>query len=257
MTLTRGVDLPPAAVAGGGILDQARPLPDGWTRGLEFATAACLAAGEHVFCHDSPTEKEFGTTTLASFDPFGIELSVVCSTLGGARANAEREAKADQMLRGKEEGSVGQVLATGLTTAGLDTGNPSLADATSGGTAASAAAAMALIEDAIGSALMGLMAWVHVTPATLTDLVAADVVYRDMGSWRTPTGHLVVASPGYIGNIDGEIVATNEVFAGVSDIVLMNTVDRTDNRHLAVHEAAALALFDDCFNVSVAIETSP
>ncbi len=58
MTLTRGIVLPPATAVGGGILAQADPLPDGWERGVEFATEACLAAGEHLFCPDSPTEKE-------------------------------------------------------------------------------------------------------------------------------------------------------------------------------------------------------
>jgi hypothetical protein len=156
-----------------------------------------------------------------------------------------------------DEFSVGFVLATGTTQALVDTGNPDLADATSVGSGADAVAALALIEDAIATNLMGHLAWVHVTPATLVELVSATAVYRDMGSWRTPTGHLVVASPGYAGNIDDLIVATTEVFASRGEIELMSTVDRSDNRHLAVHEAAALAVMDPCFNVSVGIGTSP
>jgi hypothetical protein len=78
-----------------------------------------------------------------------------------------------------------------------------------------------------------------------------------MGSWRTPTGHLVVASPGYAGNVDGLIVATTEVFASRGEIESMSTVDRSDNRYQMVGEAPALAVFDPCFNVSVAVETSP
>jgi len=257
MTLTRGVNLPPATAVGGGILDQARELPAGWERGLGFATEACLAAGEHVFCPTSPTEKQFQGTDLAEFSPFGIEVSVVCTTLGGERANAEREDKARAALSVVDEFSVGFVLATGTTQALVDTGNPDLADATSVGSGADAVAALALIEDAIATNLMGHLAWVHVTPATLVELVSATAVYRDMGSWRTPTGHLVVASPGYAGNIDDLIVATTEVFASRGEIELMSTVDRSDNRHLAVHEAAALAVMDPCFNVSVGIGTSP
>ena len=258
MTLTRGVILPSATAVGGGTSAQARPLPDGWETGVDFATEACLIAGEHLFCPDSPTAKQFQSSSLAEFKAYGVEVSVVCTTLGGERARAEREARAFQALTVKEEGSVGQVLATGLTTAGQDTLNPSLADAASGGTGATATAALAVLEDAIATNLMGLLAWVHVTPATLVELVSATAVYSGRhGSWRTPSGHLVVASPGYVGNIDDELVATTEVFASVGSIDLVRTVDRSDNRYLAVHEAPALAVFDPCFNVSVAIGDSP
>lgn len=256
MTLTRGVVLPPATAVGGGILDQAQALPDGWERGVEFATEACLAAGEHVFCPDSPTAKSFQGTDLTEWFSYGIEVSVVCTTLGGARGNAEREEKARAALTVVDEFSVGHVLATGETTAGTDTGNAALVDAVSGGSAADAAGALAILEDSIASNLRGHLAWVHVTPARLTELLAAQALYRDFDGWRTATGHLVVASPGYVGNIDDEIVATTEVFASRGAIELMDTVDRDDNRYLAVHEAAALAVFDPCFNVSVGI-TSP
>lgn len=257
MTLTRGIVLPSISSVGGGILDLARPLPDGWTRGVEFATEACLAAGEHVFCPTSPVEKEFQGSVLADFHAFGIEVSVVCTTLGGARATAERESRAAAALSVVDEFSVGYVLATGETQAGVDTTNPSLADATSGGSAATAAGALAILEDSIASNLRGHLAWVHVTPATLVALVATQAVYRDLDGWRTPAGHVVVASPGYVGNIDDEIVATTEVFASRSPAELVDTVDRADNRYLAVHEAAALAVFDPCYNVTVGVGTSP
>lgn len=259
MTLTRGVILPSATAVGGGILAQARPLPDGWESGVDFATEACLIAGEHLFCPTSPAAKAFQGSDLAEFKAYGVEISVVCTTLGGARSQAEREARAFQALGVVEEFSVGFVLATGLTQAGQDTGNPSLADATSGGSAADEVAALALLEDNIATNLHGHLAWVHVTPATLVELAACGAVYRDelKNVWRTPSGHVVVTSPGYVGNIDGELVATTEVFAAVGEIDLVRTVDRTDNRYLAVHEAPALAVFDPCYMVSVSVVTSP
>lgn len=257
MTLTRGVVLPSATAVGGGILAQARLLPDGWERGLSFATEACLAAGEHVFCTTSPTEKSFQGTDLADFAAFGIELSVVCTTLGGARGNQELTDKGRAALEVIDEFSVGRVLATGLTAAGVDTTNPSLADAVSAGSAATAAEALAILEDEIATGLRGHLAWVHVTPARLVELVAAQAVYLDIGAWRTPSGHVVVASPGYVGNIDDEVVATTEVFADRGEIELMRTVNRSDNRYLAVLEAAALAVFDPCFLASVAVTDSP
>lgn len=257
MTLTRGVALPSGSTVGGGVLANARPAPDGWTRGLEFATEACLTAAEHVFCHDSPTDKEFQSTVLAEFEAFGIELSVVCSTLSGERNRAEREARAFQALRAKEEFSVGHVLVNGTTQAGLDTGNPALVDATSLGSAVGATAALAALENSIATNLQGYLAWIHTSPGDLVSLVAEDVVYMDdLGAWRSPGGHLVVSSPGYT-DLDGSLVASTEVFASTGTIDLIRTEDRNDNRYLAVHEAPAIAVFDPCYLVSIEIATSP
>lgn len=254
MTLTRGIILPSATAVGGGILANARPLPDGWETGVDFATEACITAGEHVFCSDSPGEKEFQGSDLAEFKAYGVEVSVVCTTLGGERARAEREARAFQALSVIDEYSVGYVLATGNTQAGVDTTNPALADAAASGTGATAPAALALVEDVIAAALHGHLAWIHVAPSTLAELVAASAIHLDdLGSWRSPTGHLIVASPAYGTTIPDEIVATTEVFASVGEIDLIRTVDRTDNRYMAVHEAPALAVFDPCFMASVGI----
>ena len=225
---------------------------------MEFATEACLAAGEHVFCPDSPSEKSFGSSTLAAFDPVLVEVGVVCSTLSGERNIAERESRAFEALQAKAEKSVGYVLATGETQAGVAVGtNPSLADATPLAAEADAVAALAAIEDAIADTLGGYLGWVHVTPATLTELLAGYAIYRDAGQWFTGTGNVVVASPGYVGNIDGQIVASTEVFAEVGNIARIATYDRSDNRYLVQHEAPAMAVFDPCFLVSVTFDASP
>jgi hypothetical protein len=259
VTLTRPITLPPSAQGGGGVLaNSAGPLPDGWTRGVEFATEACLAAGEHVLCPASPDDKTFQGTELASFAPVLIEVGVVCTTLTGERSIREREARAFEALRVKAEKSIGYVLATGETQGGdAVNSNPALVDATSGGAAADAVSALAVIEDAIADSLGGYLGYVHVTPARLAELVAGFAVYRDAGQWLTPNGNVVIASPGYIGTVDDEIVATTEVFAEVGGIERIQTVDRTDNRYLVLHEAPAIVVFDPCFNVSVAIESSP
>lgn len=255
MTLTNAVTLPPASVVGGGVLGNAGTLPAGWENGVQFAgTEVCLVAGSHQFCPTSPTDKEFQGTDIAEFDAFGVEVSVVCTTLTSAEA---RIARAQSVLPTVAEFNVGTVLATGEIN-GVDTGNPDLADATDIGDAATAADGLAIIEGSIATNLRGHLAWVHVAPSTLTALVAADVVYLDdTGQWRTPTGHLVVASPGYETPLADLIVATTEVFAEVGAVEQVRMVDWTDNRHLAVHEAPALAVFDPCFNVSVDINTSP
>jgi hypothetical protein len=253
VTMTQPVVLPSATAAGGGLLAQADPVPGGWTRGaVDFATDACLAAGTHVYCATSPTEKEFQGFALAAFEAFVVEVGVTCTTLSGRARNDEAEAKARRALSVKAEFSVGSELATGAVT-----GNPSLADATGSGSAATAAEALAILEDAIATNLRGDLAFVHATPARLVELVGANVLYRDFDSWRTPSGHLVIASPGYVGNIDDELVATTPVYASLGEIDPIRTFDRELNQFLAVTEAPAIAVFDDCFNESVAITTSP
>ena len=204
MTIGIGITLPAASVVGGGLLDQARPLPDDWTRGLRFATEACLAAGEHLFCPTSPAEKTMQATDLTEFSPYGIEVSVICSTLGGGDAFAIREARANQALAAKADVSVGYVLATGELQSGVDTGNPGLVDAVSVGTGDTAVEALAILENEIAQNLGTFQAWIHATPARLTELVAGYAVYRDMNGWRSPMGHVVVASGGYVDQINDD-----------------------------------------------------
>jgi hypothetical protein len=216
---------------------------------VQFASEVCLIAGSHQFCPTSPGEKQLQGTDIAEFDPLGVEVSVVCTTL----SDTERLDRAATALSVVAEFNVGAELATGAVT-----GNPSLADATASGSAATAAEALAILEGLIASNLRGHLAWVHVAPSRLTELVAADVVHMDLvGNWRTATGHLVVASPGYETALADELVATPEVFADLGGRESIQVVDWTDNRHLAVHEAPALAVFDPCFNVSVSITDSP
>lgn len=250
MTLARDVTLPSASAVGGGVLAQARPLPDGWERGVEFATETCLIAGSHQFCPASPGEKSFQGTDLAEFDAFGVEVSVACTTL---TPFDERLAQARAALGVVAEFDVGAELATGTVT-----GNPNLGDAVSVGSAGFSKDALALVEGAIATNLRGDLAWVHVAPLRLTELLSEQAIWMDdMGAWRTATGNLVVSSPGYETALADEIVATPEVFADLGDVDLIRTTDRADNRHMAVHEAPALAVFDPCFVVSASIVLSP
>lgn len=248
MTLARDVELPLPASAGSGLLDLTRPLPAGWERGVVFATGVCLTSGIHQFCAGSPTEKSFQATDLGEFTPFGVEVSVVCTTLD---SEERRVSQARAALGLVAEASVGAEFATGATS-----GNPSLADATPSGAGATAAQALGVLEDVIAGALSGQQATVHMAPSDLVALAAASAVQQDLAGWVTPGGHRIIASAGYV-TLAGTLFATAEVFAGLGTPFEIRTVDRTDNRHLVVHEAPALAIFDPCFNVSVDITDSP
>jgi hypothetical protein len=245
MTITQPVTLPNPSAVGGGVLDRARPLPAGWERGLIFATEVCLIAGTHQFCPDTIDDKAFQATDEAAFDPYGIDVSVVCTALASTE---ERISAARSVLSVVAEYNVGAELATGAVS-----GNPSLSDATPLAAAADVVEAIAAIEQAIADGLQGHLAWVHMSPQVLTTAAAAGVVYRDFDGWRTATGHVVMASPGYATALGDTIVATPEVHAGLGEITQVRVLDHTDNRVLAVHEAFALAVFDPCFNVSVGI----
>lgn len=256
MTLARDIELPVPASVGTGILELARPLPDGWERGVTFATGVCLVAGRHQFCPEliaspgSPAEKTFQATDVAEFFPYGVEVSIECTTLSDTDYRRRQAAAALPLVA---ERQIGLAAATGTVEGGAL--NPSLADAVASGAEADAAAALGTLEDLIATNLSGQQAWVHVAPSDLVALVAAQAVYRDLSGWVTPGGHRVVASAGYT-DLAGTLTATAEWFAGFGTPELMSTIDRADNTYMAVMEAPALAVFDPCFNVSVDI-TSP
>lgn len=245
------VTLRESPVLGGGIVDLASPLSGNWTRGVTgIGTDACLTAGTHLFCPTSPGEKNFQSLDSFSFTPYAAEVSVLCSNLG---LTTEADNRARAAAAAKAEPVLGAELATGALT-----GNPSLADAVDNGLWADAVTALSGLEGIIATGFGGYEAWVHVAPSDLVLLVAGDGVWRDLGGWRTPSGHIVVSSPGYQATQEGTLVATSPVYASVGEVSGVATQDRRLNRRMAVYEAPVLAAFDPCFNEAVRFpETSP
>lgn len=240
-------------LVGGGVLALAQGFPNGtrWESGVTgIGTGACLEAGTHLFCPTSPTEKHFQGIDTFSFDAYAAEVSVECSTLS---ITTEVEDRASLAVRARAEYVAGTELATGAAT-----GNPSLADATPvATTATTAAGALASLEGAIATTFQGFEAWVHVAPYDLAALVACQVVWRDLGGWRTPSGHPVVSSPGYQTSMQGTLVASTPVTAGVgSPRGGQTTVDRATNRRMAVFEVPVIAVFDPCGLISATYEGS-
>jgi hypothetical protein len=234
----------------GGLLSAARPLPAGWERGVTFGDGWCLDPAPWPYClpdvspPPSPGEKQAqGLAPGAEFDPFGLYQAVECTTLSTDAARTE----AGETLAATADWLMGQELQTGA-----QTGNPSLEDATpvaAGG--AGYAEALATVEGQIAAELKGRLGFVHVTPADLVLLVAAQVVVRDGRTWRTPGGHVVVSSAGY--DFDGTLHATGEVFAAVSPVETRVDVDRSINQTVAYAEQIGLAVFPPCFNISVEV----
>ena len=248
MALKTVIDLPAPTRAAGGLLSAARPLPGGWERGVLFNGSTCLGPLTWPFCPPEasppPDPKTYDMLgDVAEFEPFGIYQGIECTNFSAN--NAARAAT--EALDVTAEFQLGHELATGEATS-----NPSLADATST-TAADPIEGLALAEAAAAADIYGRLAFIHVSPQMLTRLVGAQVVYREGRSWRSPNGHLVVASPGY-GVLADEIHVTSEVFASLGVPETMVDINRANNQNFAQAEQIGLAAFDPCFNVSVEVQ---
>lgn len=240
------ITLPAPRPVGNGLLAVARSLDDpSWVRGVQVNSSTCLTGLPFPYCNDPDSQTDKDTqrpSTVETFEPTGITVSVDCSTLGG-----DPQKFAEQGLDVVREYELGLELATGVTTA-----NPSLADATAlpgGGTGY--APALALLEQYMAQSLMGRLGFIHVTPADFVMLVSDDLVRLDGNTWRSPGGHVVVASPGY--DFDGVLHATGEVFAEVGGRATLNSVDRNVNTRFVTAEELGIVVFDPCFNISVTV----
>lgn len=249
MTLKTAIELPSPTRVGGGLLSAARPLPNGWERGVLFNGSTCLGPASWPYClpeespAPSPGEKQLDTASdLAEFEPTGIYQGVECTTFSQSRAAT----LATEALDVTAEYQLGLELATGV-----ETNNPNLSTATPT-SVGDVVAALASIEDQVAGALFGRLAYIHVSPGMLTELVATDLVYREGRTWRSPMGHTVVASPGYV-TLGDTIHATAEVFASLSVPETRVDVDRSINQSVAYAEQIGLAAFDPCFNIAVEV----
>jgi hypothetical protein len=127
-----------------------------------------------------------------------------------------------------------------------------LADAVLVGSANGAVEALAVLENEIAEETQGRLAFIHVSPANGVRL--AETLRFSEGRWYTPTGNLVVISPGY--HTLDDLHATGEVFANTSEAGRLNAVDRSVNTRFVTAEEAGLAVFDPCFNIAVATEAT-
>jgi hypothetical protein len=210
-------------------------------------SSTCVDGLPYPYCNnpDSPVLKESQRPPEgADFEPVGITVTVDCSTLGG-----DPQKFAEQGLDAQREIVLGRELAEGLTTA-----NPSLSDASAlpGAASNGYAPALAILEQYMAEDLGGRLGFVHVAPVDLTMLVAAQVVYREGMGWRTPSGHVVVSSPGYT-DLTGVLHATGEVYAETAGAGTLNAVDRNVNTRYVTAEELGIVVFDPCFNISVTV----
>jgi hypothetical protein len=227
-------------------LASARSVPAGWQRGVVFLANSCLGPQPWPYCPPELQDpKTFSSPgSVAEFEPFGIVVGIECTALSRESAGEH----SGEVLDVVRDYQVGVELATGATST-----NPSLADATpvvAG--AAGIVEALATVEQQIASTVYGRLGFVHVAPADLTRLLAAQAIWKDGVRWRTATGNVVVSSPGYH-TLAGTLYATGEVYAATADREFRTDLNRADNTIHALAEEIGIAVFDPCFNISVAV----
>lgn len=275
MVLKTRVNLTPPTRPAGGLLRAARPVPDGWGRGVTFTTTSCVGPFTVGTCPDGPGLKPAARPSGPhEFASFTVGAALECSTLG---RDYSPEIAAQETADVIREFAVARELLTGDASARDagpgEVGNVSLAgDVThtlsSGGDVETA---LACIEQVAAETLFGRQVFVHMPPAVAVVAAAARVIRREGARWLTPSDSIVVVSPGYDGRAPGTsapassywIYATGEVYATTGSRTTTQDVDRSVNTDTARTEDQAVAVFDPCFvaaadsGVSVCAITSP
>lgn len=257
MPLPTRITLPPSGRPVGGLLSAARPIGGDWTRGVVFSSGECLQPINVGPCSgdEAETKGQQDLSAPAEFQAFNVVQAVQCSTLG----RSEVDVLAGQALDvTREFGVARELLAAGAT------GNPSLADALVMAAAADPVTALGCLEARANAHLAGRMAFIHVSPAVGTHLLANAAIFKEGRRWYTASGNTVVISPGYDGREPGGdspgageplfMYATGEVYAEVGSgdqRQILQSVERTQNTAQAWAEDVALVIFDPCFNVAI------
>lgn len=86
-------------------------------------------------------------------------------------------------------------------------------------------AALACIEDALGTCGKGQPGMVHMTTGMLTHLAAAGAVTLAGQQWMTPNGHLVVPDAGYTGSGPGDVTDYGSQWMYGSDLIALRLSD--------------------------------
>lgn len=230
----------------GGLLNSSRRLSGPWQRGVEFSTSACIPGNLFPFCGTEGTDtKTSGSApAVAEFESVVTYTAVNCSTLGKPNDD-ELRAYANQALAIQAEVQLGETMAFGTT-------NESLTDATTVGSGTTEVEALAVLEDELADLLGNVQGTVHVSPGTLTFLFAEGAVIQNLnGTFQTPNGHVVVASPGYVG-LEG-IYGTGPVFANHEPSMVLSDIDRSVNTGTVRAEGIGIVAFDPCVNIHVTI----
>lgn len=252
---------------GGGLLEQALALPDGWERGgIAFEDPNCLAPTVMGQCPTSDEElKPTDRVGQDEFRTYELIQAVECTAMGATDVSqiAESElartrsfALAREMLTG---------FASARDTKDTITPNPSLAGtATSlGADFPTVAASLGCLEASLAALNSGRGGFILAPIAWATQALAERVIWRDGARWRTVTGAPVIIDAGFDGRAPGSALppaagaplyayATTAVWAGVGRSDTIADMNRGVNTNNARAEQVGLAAFSTCAVVAAA-----
>lgn len=189
-----------------------QPLTRAGFAGHGYQALACT--GWRVFDSCTAQTVDVGATNRGSIVqgvPFAIQAEDECTTMNGV----DTEARARALLTQIESAAIAHELWTGaLATAAAATAtgevqaawaaNPRLVNAVgitvlAGGAAVSRMAGLALLEDALGTALAGAPAVIHMTRRSLTHLAQPAALRREGSLILTTLDTRIAADAGYTG----------------------------------------------------------
>lgn len=255
-------------VVTGGLLTAARPLPQGWQRGISFLDTSCLSPVTMGECPTLAGLKPGQRPEAATFRPFSVVQAVECTTASQLDLSALSASELDRT----RDAAIARELLTGQATARdagpASTGNPALVhDAGDLGAAfTSVGDAIAAVEASVLAANWGRGVVLLVPVAVLVHAVAASAVWRDGARWRTASGGTVIASAGFDGRGPGDTAApapgaplylygVSGVWASVGERAVYQSLDRAVNTDTARAEDIALAVYEPCAVFAAAATT--
>jgi hypothetical protein len=243
----------------------------GWERGLTYAPETPGGYRAWLRCSNETIDERIDRTPTVDYEPWEAEFVHPCPTTFGY-SRQQREDELRRAVDATESFVIARELWTGaLSRAAADAGdltdpNLSLADGPTvlnGGTPVPVHRALGMIEQAVGEALRGQQAYVHLARETLSlfgylqasgnlltswsgNLLVADAGYpgtapvgetaADGVSWIYGTGQVVVRRSTLFGpEPDAEVIdtATNTIFTHASKVVAA-TFDRSAHFAVAV-----------------------
>lgn len=283
-TLPQGapVAAQPAAPPSVGLIQSARTTLDaeaGWERGLVYAPESCGGYIGFSDCSASSVDQRRDRPGLVGYQPWTLFVEEECSTLGYEQAAAD--ARLRRQLAAVESYAIARELLLGeLTRAEVAAGayeqpNPyltdpgRLTDLTPGGGPTSTRRALGLLEEALGHALTGQVAYIHAPAAASQHMLTAGVrvngnlrqTFRDNQvvieagyAAAAPGGGLAAAGEAWLYGTGLTVVRRGPVFADTED--LGQLIDRGSNRVAYRVGRRVAAHYDPCaqFAVHVALD---
>jgi hypothetical protein len=178
---------------------------EGWERGLTYAPETPGGYRAWLRCSNETLDERIDRTPTVDYEPYELQFVHPCSsTFGYNRARREEELR--RSVDATESFAIARELWTGaLSRAAADAGdltdpNLSLVDGPTvlnGGTAVPVHRALGMIEQAVGEALRGQQAYVHLARETLSLFGYLQSSGNLLTSW---SGNLLVADAGYPGS---------------------------------------------------------